>query len=272
MRILFIGDIMGRSGREALEKHLPILREELKPDFVIVNGENAASGAGITEKLCKQFYELGTDCITTGNHIWDQREIIPYIGRDKKLLRPANYPHGTPGRGFNKYQTADGSSITVVNIMGRLFMNTLDDPFQVMKEILSEEKIGKTTDAIFVDLHAEATSEKMSFAHYFDGQVTAVIGTHTHIPTADAHVLPGGTAYMSDAGMTGDYDSIIGVEKEIAIHRFISKMPGERMRPAGNKGTLCGALVITDNKNGKAKSIEPIRLGSVLSETRPAAL
>lgn len=268
MRILFIGDIMGRAGREALEKYLPKLREDLKTDFVIINGENAASGAGITEKLCKQFYELGADCITTGNHIWDQREIIPYIGRDKKLLRPANYPEGTPGRGVQKYQ-ASGASITVVNIMGRLFMNTLDDPFQVMKDILEEEKLGKTTDAIFVDIHAEATSEKMAFAHYFDGQISAVIGTHTHIPTADAHVLSGGTAYMSDAGMTGDYDSVIGVEKEIAIHRFISKMPGERMRPASNKGTLCGALVITDDKNGRAKSIEPVRLGPVLNEQIP---
>jgi metallophosphoesterase (TIGR00282 family) len=269
MRILFIGDVMGRSGREALETHLPKLREELKADFVIVNGENAASGAGITDKICKEFYDLGADCITTGNHIWDQREIIPYIGRDKKLLRPANYPEGTPGLGYNKYQTKDGSSIVVINIMGRLFMNTLDDPFEVMKGIMAKEKLGKTADAIFIDIHAEATSEKMAFAHYFDGQISAVIGTHTHIPTADAHVLPGGTAYMSDAGMTGDYNSVIGVEKEIAIHRFISKMPGQRMRPANGTGTLCGALVITGD-NGKAKSIEPIRIGPVLSEQKPA--
>jgi metallophosphoesterase (TIGR00282 family) len=269
MRILFVGDVMGRSGRDALEKHLPRLREELEPDVVIVNGENAASGAGITEKICKQFYELGVDCVTTGNHVWDQREIIPYIGRDKKLLRPLNYPPGTPGSGAYKHKLADGRTITIINAMARLFMDALDDPFRLVREFLEEEKLGKTSDAIFVDFHGETTSEKMSFAHYFDGKLSAVIGTHTHIPTADAHVLPGGTAYMSDAGMTGDYDSVIGVEKEIAMHRFVKKMPGERLRPAKGEGTLCGALIVTNDKNGRAETIEPVRVGGILSQYTP---
>lgn len=267
MKIVFIGDIMGRSGREALEKHLPAIKEKLAPDVVIVNGENAASGAGITDKICKEFYEWGVDCITTGNHVWDQREIMSYIGRDKSLLRPANFPPGTIGQGVYKHQTQSGQRITIINMMGRLFMETLDDPFQVIQNILQHEVLGKTTDAIFIDLHAEATSEKMSYAHYLDGRVSAVVGTHTHIPTADAQVLPGGTAYQSDAGMTGDYNSVIGVEKDIAIYRFVKKTPGERMRPAKGPGTLCGCVIETDDRTGLALSIAPIRLGGRLSQT-----
>ena len=269
MRIVFIGDIMGRSGREALEKYLPEIQERLAPDIVIVNGENAASGAGITEDICKQFYKWGTDVITTGNHVWDKREIIPYIGRDKHLLRPLNFPEGTPGHGSVRFKTKEGETVLVVNAMGRLFMDTLDDPFRKMKDLLANEKLGKTADAIFVDFHAEATSEKMSFAHYFDGQITAVIGTHTHVPTADAQILTKGTAYMSDAGMSGDYNSVIGVEKEIAIHRFVKKMPGERMQPARGKGMLCGVLVVTNPKTGLAQRIAPIRMGAGLEECFP---
>ena len=260
---------MGRSGREALEKYLPKLKAELKPDVIIVNGENAASGAGITEKICAAFYELGVDCITTGNHIWDQREIIPYIARDKKLLRPMNFPEGTPGNGAYKMQLADGRTIITVNMMARLFMDPLDDPFKKMKDFLSDQQLGKTANAIFVDFHGETTSEKLSFGHHFDGRISAMVGTHTHVPTADAHVLTKGTAYMTDAGMTGDYDSVIGVEKDIAIHRFVKKMPGEKMRPANGPGMVSGCFIITDDKTGKAQSIEPVRLGSVLTEAMP---
>lgn len=269
MRIVFIGDIMGRSGREALEKHLPVIREKLEPDMVIVNGENSSNGAGITDKVCAQYYEWGVDCITTGNHVWDQREIIPYIARDPRLLRPLNYPPGTPGSGIYRHRIADGRVVMVINAMGRLFMDTLDDPFRGLQEALANERLGRTAAAIFVDFHAETTSEKMSLAHYLDGRVSAVVGTHTHIPTADAHVLVGGTAYMTDAGMTGDYDSVIGVEKEIAMYRFVKKMPGERMRPAKGEGTLCGCLVVTDDKTGLALSIEPIRLGGRLAAVMP---
>ncbi len=269
MRILFAGDIMGRSGREALERHLPEVRQRLQPDVVIVNGENASNGAGITEKICQQFYDWGVDCITTGNHVWDQREIITTIGRDEKLIRPFNYPAGTPGHGLYRFRISDGRVITILNGMGRLYMDPLDDPFQGIQTLLAKEVLGKNTQAIFVDFHAETTSEKMSFAHYIDGRVSAVVGTHTHIPTADAHVLKHGTAYMTDAGMTGDYDSVIGVEKAIAMHRFIKKMPGERLKPAGGTGTFCGCFIVTDEKTGLAKSIAPIRIGGVLPEVWP---
>ncbi len=268
MRILFIGDVFGRSGREALQKYLPKLREKLAPDIVIVNGENAANGAGITEKIVKDFYEWGVDVVTTGNHVWDQREIIPYIGRDKNLLRPLNYPSDAPGSGLVKFKTKDGQIVLVINMMARLFMDALDDPFAKIRGVLKEEKLGKTADAIFIDFHGEATSEKMAFAHYCDGLVSAVIGTHTHIPTADAHVMENGTAYMSDAGMTGDYNSVIGVSKEIPIHRFVKKTPSERMRPANGKACLCGALVITNDKTGLAQSIEPVRIGALLNNTK----
>ncbi len=208
--------------------------------------------------------------ITSGNHIWDQREILKYITREPRLLRPANFPkQTTPGGGLYLHELMDGRKILVVNMMCRLFMDPLDDPFARMEEILSEYKLGVNCHALFVDLHGEATSERMSFAHHFTGRVSVVIGTHTHAPTADAHVIKGGTAYMSDAGMTGDYDSIIGVKKEIAITRFTRKLPGEHMIPASEHMTLCGALIVTDDNLGTAKAIAPIRLGETLSETMP---
>ncbi len=268
MRLLFIGDIMGRAGREALETYLPQVRQKLSPDVVIVNGENAAHGRGITEKICNEFYAQDVDCITTGNHIWSQREIISYITRDDKLIRPANYPRNTPGNGFYMIEKA-GRQVLVVNIMTRLFMDPLDDPFQTMEDILQTYKMGQNCDAIFVDLHGEATSEKMSFAHHFNGKISAVIGTHTHIPTADAHVLSKGTAYMSDAGMSGDYDSIIGVKKETAIDRFRKKVPNGHHVPASENKMLCGALVVLSDNTGRAKSIEPVRIGDVLPEAMP---
>lgn len=270
MRILFIGDIFGRSGREALEKHLPELKEKLKTDVVIVNGENAANGKGITAKICKEFYEWGVDVITTGNHIWDQREILAHINKDEKLLRPVNFPDGTPGNGILKHKLDDGRVILIINAMARLFMDPLDDPFAILNDIVSKEQLGKSVHSIFVDFHGETTSEKMSMAHYLDGKISALIGTHTHIPTADAHIMEKGTAYMTDAGMTGDYDSVIGVRKDIAYHRFVHKTPHpERMIPAKEEATLCGALVITDDNSGLAKSIEPIRLGGILPQALP---
>lgn len=269
MRLLFIGDIMGRSGREALARHLPSLQKNLKPHMVIVNGENAASGAGITPKICAEFYALGVDCITTGNHVWDQREIIPYIARDPKLIRPANFPLQTPGQGYYKHELKDGRRVLIVNMMGRLFMDALDDPFKKIDEILEKEKLMQSADAIFIDLHGEATSEKMAFGHHVSGRVSAVIGTHTHVPTADAHVMKGGTAFMSDAGMTGDYDSVIGVEKSMSLYRFLKKMPGERFQPARGDGMLCGALITTDDRTGLAQKIEPVRIGTGLSPAMP---
>lgn len=266
MKILFIGDIFGRSGREALEKHLPELKDKHDPDIVICNGENAAHGNGINPKMCKEFYAWGVDVITTGNHVWDQREIIPYIQQDKNLIRPANYPPGTAGNGSVIFQTALGKKVRVINVMTRLFMDPLDCPFQTVDEIIKNDRLGQNMDAIFVDLHGETSSEKMSFGHYFDGRISAVIGTHTHIPTADAHVLEKGTAYQTDAGMTGDYNSVIGIEKQVGIHKFTKKTPGEKKKPASGEGCLCGA-VINLKPDGLAQSIEPIRVGALLSNT-----
>lgn len=269
MRILFVGDTMGRAGRESLEKYLPGLKRDLNVDVAIVNGENAAHGRGITEKFCNQFFEMGTDIITTGNHVWDQREVLKYITREPRLIRPANFPKKTtPGNGFYLHELMDGRKVLVVNMMCRLFMDPLDDPFQAMEDILEDYKIGVNCDAIFVDLHGETTSEKMSFGHHFAGRVSAVIGTHTHIPTADAHVMRGGTAYMSDAGMSGDYDSVIGMKKETAIHRFTRKVPGDHFIPASENMMLCGALIVTNNR-GLATAIAPVRIGDILNETMP---
>lgn len=269
MRILFIGDLMGRAGREALEIYLPQLRTKLSPDIVIVNGENAAHGRGITEKMCEQIFDMDVDCITTGNHVWGQREIMKYIQREPRLIRPDNFPKaGTPGAGVYVIEKA-GKRIVVVNMLCRLFMDALDDPFQNMADILNKYKLQQNCDAIFVDLHGEATSEKMSFAHHFAGKVSAVIGTHTHIPTADAHIITGGTAYMSDAGMSGDYDSIIGVKKQTAIDRFVKKIPSGHHIPASENKMLCGVLMELSIHTGKAKKIAPVRIGDILSETLP---
>ena len=270
MRILFIGDVMGRTGRDGLAKHLPILKEKLSPDVIIVNGENAAHGLGITEQICKDFYALGVDVITTGNHVWDQREILAYIDRDPKLLRPLNYPANTPGNGFIIYQLQDGRKIMVINAMARLFMDAMEDPFRAVIELIKQNPLGRDCDAIFLDFHGEASSEKMAIAHYLDGKLSGVIGTHTHIPTADAQILAFGTAYQTDAGMSGDYDSVIGVRKEISIHRFTRKTPGERMVPADGDATVCGTLIETNDKTGLAKNVQPIRIGGRLHEEIPS--
>lgn len=267
MKILFIGDIMGRSGREALEKYLPVLKEKHEPDIVIVNGDNAAHGNGITPKMCKEIYDLGVDIITGGDHIWDQREILPHIQNDPKLLRPANFPAGAPGRGDIVHTCADGRKIRVIHALGRTFMEPLDDPFAVISDIIKNDRLGQNIDAIFIDFHAEATSEKMAIAHYFGGRVSAIIGSHTHIPTADAHVMLSGTAFQSDAGMTGDYNSVIGVEPGWALQRFTRKTPGERKTPAKGEGCLCGTLVTTNPQTGLAYSIQPIRMGAILPNT-----
>lgn len=267
MRILFLGDIMGRSGREAVGKHLPSLRERLKADIVIANGENATHGTGINPDCCAELYGYGVDCITTGNHVWDKREIIPYIDKDPKLLRPLNYPAGTPGKGYYIHRLDDGRKILVVNAMARLFMDPLDDPFAAVDDLLKKNALRLNVNAAFVDFHGETTSEKMSFGHYFDGRVSAIVGTHTHIPTADAHILAKGTAYMTDAGMCGDYDSVIGMRKDIPVLRFTRKMPTEKMTPAEGEGTMCGAFVETDDRTGLSTVIKPVRIGPVLSET-----
>jgi 2',3'-cyclic-nucleotide 2'-phosphodiesterase len=269
MKILFCGDIVGRSGREAVLKHVPALRQKLGLDFVFANGENAAGGFGITAAIAREFYECGVDCITTGNHVWDQREIITHIGGDPRLLRPANFPKGTPGKGIGSYATKTGKQVVVVNVMTRLFMDPLDDPFQALEAVLAQHRLGPGTAAILIDLHGEATSEKQALAHMVDGRASLVVGSHSHVPTADARVMPGGTGYQTDAGMCGDYDSIIGMKKDVATQRFIRKMPGERLSPAEGEGTLCAIYAELDDATGLAKRVAPVRLGGQLAEAMP---
>ncbi len=267
MRILFIGDIYGRSGREALEKHLPALKADLAPDIVIINADNAANGRGVTDKQLAEFYSWGVDCVTGGDHIWDQRQMLSYIHRDEKLLRPANYPKDTPGKGYHIVLTQNGQNCLVVHALGRVFIDAIDDPFAAVKAIVDRHPLTSANiDAIFVDFHAEATSEKMAMGKFLDGKVTAVVGTHTHIPTADHHIMAGGSAYQSDAGMCGDYDSIIGARTNIPLQKFVTQLPGERMIPANGEATLCGTFIISDDSTGLAQSITPIRRGGVLSQ------
>ena len=269
MRLLFCGDVVGRSGREVVVAQLPRLRRELALDFVVVNGENAAGGFGITEKICAELYQAGADVVTTGNHVWDQKETIGTINRDPRLLRPLNYPQGTPGRGAGVFPATRGRKVMVLNPMGRLFMDPLDDPFACVERELASQRLGATVDAIIVDVHAEATSEKMAMGHLLDGRVSLVVGTHTHVPTADSQVLPGGTAYQTDAGMCGDYDSVIGMEKAVPIARFTRKLPTERLAAASGPATLCAVFVETDDKTGLARQISPLRTGGRLAPHWP---
>jgi metallophosphoesterase (TIGR00282 family) len=271
MRVLFCGDILGRAGRDAVIEEIPRLRDALALDFVAVNGENAAAGFGITDKICQSLYAAGVDCITTGNHVWDQREIIATIDADARLLRPVNFPPGTPGKGARTYQLGDGRRIAVINVMTRLFMDPLDDPFATVERELQSRTLGQSVQAILVDVHGEATSEKMAMGHFLDGRVSAVVGSHSHVPTADAQILTGGTAYQTDAGMCGDYDSVIGMQKAPAVQRFVRKMPGERLTPAEGPATLCGIFIETDDATGLAKRIHPVRVGGRLKPAWPAA-
>ncbi|MEE8515260.1 MAG: TIGR00282 family metallophosphoesterase [Alphaproteobacteria bacterium] len=270
MKILFCGDVVGRKGREVVCENLPGLRQKLGLDFIVVNGENAASGFGITGKICEMFFAAGADVITSGNHIWDQNEIIPYIASENRLLRPHNYPAGTPGHGAGVFTTQGGRKVLVVHVMTRLFMDAMDDPFRAVETVMEKYRLGGTVDAIVVDVHGEATSEKMAIGNLLDGRVSLVVGTHSHVPTADARLLPGGTAYQTDAGMCGDYDSVIGMEKAGAIARFTTKMRGSRLKPALGEATLCGVVAETDDATGLAVSVAPLRIGGHLAATGPA--
>jgi metallophosphoesterase (TIGR00282 family) len=254
MRILFVGDIVGTPGRRCLAQAVPALRSQHVPDVVIANGENSAGGNGITPGTAKEIFGSGVDVITSGNHAWDRPEILSHIDDQPRLLRPANYPDPTPGSGLCLVPLPDGATLAVVNLLGRVFMGDYDDPFRAADRILAE--IDGRATAIFVDFHAEATSEKMALGWHLDGRVSAVIGTHTHVPTADERVLPGGTAFISDAGMTGPYDSVIGVDKTQVLARFLSQRP-VRYRPAENDLRLAGVLVDIA-PDGRADSIRRI--------------
>lgn len=269
MRLLFLGDLVGRAGRNAVIEQLPSLVEANQLDFVVVNGENAASGFGITEEILQNVIDAGADVVTTGNHVWDQRETMVYIERQPQLLRPANYPAGAPGRGANLYRARNGANVLVANVMGRIYMDPLDDPFASIDQILDECPLGEVADAIIVDMHAEATSEKQAMGHFCDGRASLVVGTHTHVPTADHQILTGGTAYMSDAGMCGDYDSVLGMDKDEPVNRFMRKIPGGRFTPSLGEATISGVAVETDDRTGLATAISPVRIGGRLSQVMP---
>jgi hypothetical protein len=269
MRLLFLGDIVGRPGRNAVIERLPALRERWRLDCVVINGENAAGGFGITEGICDEILAAGADAVTLGNHAFDQREALVFIERQPRLLRPVNYPPGTPGRGANLVDTASGRRVLVVNAMGRIYMDPLDDPFAAVERELDLCPLGQVADAVIVDIHAEATSEKQAMGYHCDGRATLVVGTHTHVPTADHRILPAGTAYMSDAGMCGDYESVLGMQREEPLRRFLQKTPGTRFEPAGGEGTLSGVAVETDDRTGLALRVAAVRLGPGLEETWP---
>jgi hypothetical protein len=270
VKFLYCGDVVGRSGRAAISQHLAQIRKRLDPDFIVVNGENAAGGFGITGEICEEFYRSGVDCIVTGNHVWDQKETLGYIDNDPKLLRPLNFPSGTPGRGASVYSDRRGRKVLIIQVMGRVFMEALDDPFAAVQAQLAKYRLKSGVDFIFVDIHAEATSEKMAMGQYLDGRVSFVCGTHSHVPTADEQILDGGTAYLTDAGMTGDYNSVIGMERTEPLNRFLRRIPGGRFSPALGEATLCGVFVETDDATGLATRIAPLRMGGRLKAAFPA--
>ncbi len=265
MKILYVGDVVGRAGRVVVETLLPGLRERHGLDAVIVNGENAAGGFGLTPTIAADLFRAGADLITLGNHAWDQRELVAHIDSEPRIVRPLNMQPGTPGNGIASCRTARGRRIVVMQVMGRLFTGLYGDPFRHLQAALEAWFLGGNADAIIVDVHAEATSEKTALGHFLDGRVSLVVGTHTHVPTADHRILPGGTAYITDVGMTGDYDSVIGMDKAISLERWQSSVPGPRLQPATGPASFCAVLVTTDAKTGLATAIEPIRLGGSLA-------
>lgn len=269
MRLLFLGDVVGRAGRRAVIEALPGLKQRYRLDFVIVNGENAAGGFGITESILEELLGAGADVVTLGNHSFDQKEALVFIERHDRLLRPINYPPGTPGRGAGLYRAANGADVLVINAMGRVFMQDLDCPFRAIEAELAACPLKKGADAIFIDFHAEATSEKQALAHLLDGRASCVVGTHTHTPTADERVLAGGTAFMSDAGMCGDYESVLGMEAEEPIHRFLTKIPKNRFEPADREVTLSGLAVEIDDATGLASRVAALRTGGKLVPAEP---
>lgn len=255
MRILFIADVIGSPGRKAAKGLLRLVRNQLRADAVVLNGENSAGGFGITPETYREFLELGVDVVTTGNHVWDKKEILPLLAREPRLLRPANYPSGNPGKGVTVVEVA-GGRLGVINLQGRIFLPPIDDPFQAADALL--ESLAGEADAVVVDFHAEATSEKQALARYLDGRVAAVVGTHTHVQTADERILPRGTAAITDLGMTGGLDGVIGMKYEISIQRQLLQTRGERMQPADGDLHLQGALVEVDLTTGLARSIERV--------------
>ena len=270
MRILFLGDVMGRSGRTAITDRLAALRDRLRADFVIVNGENATSGSGLSAEHAKQMLAAGADCVTLGDHAFDQQDMLSYIERDTRILRPLNYAKGAPGHGHRLFTLPDGRRILVAQVLGQVFMKRpFDDPFSALDRVLKAHPLGGQAQAVVVDIHAEATSEKMATGHFCNGRASMVVGTHTHVPTGDAQILPGGTAYLTDAGMCGDYLSVIGMEPGEPLRRFVTGMGKGRFVPASGEATLSGMFVETDDRTGQALSVSMIRDGGRLQPSCP---
>jgi metallophosphoesterase (TIGR00282 family) len=270
MKILFLGDVLGRAGRTAIKTHLPRLRKEWALDFVVVNGENASNGMGLSGEHAKLIFEAGADCVTLGDHAFDQKDMLQNIECDTRVIRPVNYAKTAPGRGARIFSAPGGRKVMVVQVLGQIFMKRpFDDPFSAVDQILRTHPLGAQINATIVDVHAEATSEKMGLGHWMDGKASLVVGTHTHVPTGDAQILPNGTAYLTDAGMCGDYNSVIGMEKAEPLRRFVTGMQKNRFTPAEGEATLSGVYVETDDKTGKATRICMVRQGGRLQSSGP---
>ena len=270
MRILFLGDVMGRAGRAAVAENLPRLRKDWRLDFVVVNGENATNGAGLSGEHAKGLLEAGADCLTLGDHAFDQRDMLQFIESEPRIVRPVNYAKGAPGRGFRVFDAPGGRKVLVAQVLGQVFMKRpFDDPFSAIEPVLKSHPRGGMVQAALIDMHCEATSEKMAMGHWCDGRASMVVGTHTHVPTGDAMILDGGTAYLSDAGMCGDYDSVIGMEKTEPIRRFVTGMSKGRFSPATGAATLSGLYIETDDATGRATRIAMVRQGGRLEQAGP---
>ncbi|MEM7748067.1 MAG: TIGR00282 family metallophosphoesterase [Pseudomonadota bacterium] len=269
MRFLFLGDVVGRSGRQAALRHMPELRKRYDLDFVVINGENAAGGFGITEQICNDLLDAGADVVTLGNHAFDQKDALVFITRQDRLIRPLNFPEGTPGKGAGLFKAKNGAEVLVINALGRVFMQEQDCPFRAIDNEVTACRLGEGADVIFVDFHAEATSEKQAMAVFLDGRVSGVVGTHTHSPTADDRILPGGTAFMSDVGMCGDYNSVLGMTSAEPVNRFLTRIPKERFEPAMGEATVCGLALDIDDATGHTRHVGPLRIGGVLSPVVP---
>ncbi|HDR29044.1 TIGR00282 family metallophosphoesterase [Rhodovulum sp.] len=270
MRILFLGDVMGRAGRDAVIARLPGLRADWGLDFVVVNGENATSGAGLSPAHARALLDAGADCLTLGDHAFDQKDMLGFVEQEPRILRPLNYAKGAPGRGARLFEARGGRKVLVAQALGQVFMKRpFDDPFSAIDPVLKAHPLGGLAQAVLVDMHCEATSEKMAMGHFCDGRASLVVGTHTHVPTADAQVLPRGTGYLSDAGMCGDYDSVIGMEKDEPMRRFITGMAKGRFTPAAGEATVSGVLVETDDRTGRATRIAMVRQGGRLAQAGP---
>lgn len=272
MKILFLGDVVGRAGRKALTERLPRLREDWKIDFVVVNGENATGGMGLSGAHAKEFFEAGADVVTLGDHAFDQKDMLGFVEQERRMIRPLNYAKGAPGAGARLFSDRRGRKVLVAQVLGQVFMKrAFEDPFGTIETALKPYPLGGQAQAVLVDVHCEATSEKMAMGQFLDGRASVVVGTHTHVPTGDAMILPKGTAYMTDAGMCGDYHSVIGMDKAEPLRRFVTGMAKTRFSPALGEATLSGLYVETDDATGRALRVQPVREGGVLQQAIPGA-